>query len=62
MTGRRDIDWITLLATLILCVVGISMIYSVFQPPINGGDFVERDLVCVDAAWDSIAWQGPWPH
>jgi len=43
VTGSRDIDWITLLATLILCVVGISMIYSVFQPPINGGDVVEAD-------------------
>jgi len=43
VTGSRDIDWVTVLATLILCVVGISMIYSVFQPPINGGDAVEAD-------------------
>ena len=43
MTGSRDFDWVTLLATLILCVVGISMIYSVFQPPLSGGDTLEAN-------------------
>jgi rod shape determining protein RodA len=38
-----DLDWVTLLATLILCIVGISMIYSVFHPPMNGVDAVEAD-------------------
>jgi rod shape determining protein RodA len=41
--GNRDFDWVTLMVTIILCVVGISMIYSVFQPPVNGGDAVETD-------------------
>ena len=43
MRSNRDLDWVTLLATLILCVVGISMIFSVFQPPMNGGDAVEAN-------------------
>ena len=43
MRSNSDLDWVTLLATLILCVVGISMIYSVVQPPMNGGDAIEAD-------------------
>jgi len=37
MRDRRDFDWITLLTALVLCCVGLAMIYSVFQPSQTGG-------------------------
>jgi rod shape determining protein RodA len=43
MTGSRDFDWVTLLTALILCIVGVSMIYSVFQPTETVGDAVDAD-------------------
>jgi len=43
MTGSRDFDWITLLTAVILCIVGVSMIYSVFQPTETGGNVVDAD-------------------
>jgi rod shape determining protein RodA len=43
VTGNRDLEWVTLVTTFILCVVGIAMIYSVFQPPLSGGDAVEAN-------------------
>ncbi|MCK5405873.1 MAG: FtsW/RodA/SpoVE family cell cycle protein, partial [Candidatus Krumholzibacteria bacterium] len=44
MTNGRDFDWIALLTALVLCVVGLAMIYSVFQPPETGGDAVAADF------------------
>ncbi len=44
MTNGRDFDWIALLTALVLCVVGLAMIYSVFQPPETGGDAVADDF------------------
>lgn len=38
MRTRRDFDWVTLLATIVLCGLGLAMIYSVFQPPQTGAD------------------------
>jgi rod shape determining protein RodA len=43
MTGSRDFDWVTLLTAVILCIVGVSMIYSVFQPTETGGFEVDAD-------------------
>jgi len=37
MRGGRDFDWVTLMTALLLCMVGLAMIYSVFHPPVNGG-------------------------
>jgi rod shape determining protein RodA len=38
MRDRRDFDWVTLISTLVLCGVGLAMIYSVFQPSQTGGE------------------------
>jgi rod shape determining protein RodA len=43
MTHSRDFDWVTLLTALILCFVGLAMIYSVFQPPTSGGEAAEAN-------------------
>lgn len=41
--GARDFDWVTLLTALVLCVIGLAMIYSVFQPPASGTEGVAAD-------------------
>jgi rod shape determining protein RodA len=38
MRDRRDFDWVTLISTLVLCGVGLAMIYSVFQPSQTGSE------------------------
>jgi rod shape determining protein RodA len=43
VTRGRDLDWITILTALTLCVVGLAMIYSVFRPPVSGGEVLDAD-------------------
>lgn len=51
MRARRDFDWVVLITAMILCGVGLAMIYSVFQPAtedyieIAGAEFFTRQLV-----------------
>lgn len=51
MRAKRDFDWVVLISALLLCGIGLAMIYSVFQPatdditePVSSGYFV-RQLV-----------------
>jgi rod shape determining protein RodA len=36
MTAPRDFDWTVLLATIVLCAIGLALIYSVLQPIMGG--------------------------
>ena len=53
MRLTRDFDWVVLVTTLVLCTVGIALIYSVLHPMVGqyAGDmsygFLKRQLMWV---------------